>query len=379
MTSLFIRPVALLFLLFTTGCDDSSTPKVSETQATAEPEKQATGERFWYSCQEVYVYEPPAVPCRWMPHLPPAGRMIIDLHFGRRSDGEMLTGEPTSWVLPSDTAAVRAAGGRVHYVFSVPIARVEIDRDQIPGLVRSPNGVAQSAFTPVDLGARDLAVRIFFSRPARESDADVVEKLGGRVQWRPDPVNDGRPMMDACVPDQVIPRVQAIPGLSYLRSDGGVVRCSKYRTFRHVETGGMAAPPTPSRGSTSKNSRPAKLFDIRLEMPTNVHPGEAAPLTLVVRNVHEHTMQVRAQQPTFDFVVTAPNGDVVWNRFRGKPSLGRVRTWNLDSGKTLEFKTEWNQHDRNGRSVPPGVYSVRGFLFSEGPPIESTRSLEILP
>jgi hypothetical protein len=248
MTSLFIRPVALLFLLFTTGCDDSSTPKVSETQVTAEPEKQATGERFWYSCQEVYVYEPPAVPCRWKPHTPPDGRMLVDIHFRRRSDGEMVASEMTARVLPSEITAIRAAGGRVHYVFNVPIARVEIDRDQIPGLVRSPDGVAQSANTPVDPQARDLSVRIFFSRPARESDADLVERLGGRVEWRPDPVSDGRPMMDACVPDRAIPRVQDIPGLTYLRP-GGVVRCSDYRTFRHVETGAMVAPPIRSRCS----------------------------------------------------------------------------------------------------------------------------------
>jgi hypothetical protein len=330
-------------------------------------ERQVPLERFSYGCHQ-FINEPTEDLCIWEPHLPPPGRMLLDLHFRRKSDGEMVASEPTSRVLPSEISAVQAVGGRVEYIFNVPILRVEIDRDQIPRFVRSPNGVVTYASTPADPRITELGVRLFFSRPARVSDAKVIEHLGGRVWAKPDPVNDGRPMIDACVPDKGIPRVRALPGLDFLRP-GGVERCSEYSTFEDGLANKERRTPIPSR---------PKMLDTRLEMRAKARVGQSVPITLVVRNVHEHTMQLRAQEPTFFFLVTAPNGDVI-SDFQGRPSLGSFRTWNLRPGQTVTFRAVWDQRDSRGRPVPPGTYSVRGGLFRSNLYSSPTGSLRIVP
>lgn len=147
--------------------------------------------------------------CGWHPH-PPKERVILaDIFLSRFTDTR-----PTR----SEVDSVRALGGEVRYVFHVPIVRAQIERNRVPALVES--GFARMVTTVSDPYRRDLGARIFFTRPAQGSDADRVTQLGGDVEWRPDPVNDGRRMMDALLPDSAVPYIRAIPGFERIGFGG---------------------------------------------------------------------------------------------------------------------------------------------------------------
>lgn len=140
--------------------------------------------------------------CGWHPH-PPKERVILaDIFLFRFS--------PDTPPTQAEIDSVRALGGEIRYLFHVPIVRAQIERDRVPVLVES--GLARTVLTVSDPRRQDLYVRIFFTRPAHGSDADRVAQLGGYVEWRPDPINDGRTMMHARVPDSAIPEIKAIPG-----------------------------------------------------------------------------------------------------------------------------------------------------------------------
>jgi hypothetical protein len=152
--------------------------------------------------------------CGWHPH-PPRERVILaDIFMSRFS--------PDTSPTRAEIDSVRALGGEVQYVFHVPIVRARIERDRVPALVES--GLARTVLTVSDPRRQDLYVRIFFTRPAQGSDADRVAQLGGSVEWRPDPINDGRPMMDALVPDSAVPYIKATPGFERIGVGSACVR-----------------------------------------------------------------------------------------------------------------------------------------------------------
>ncbi len=152
--------------------------------------------------------------CGWHPH-PPKQRVILaDIFLSRFT--------PDTPATHTELESVRALGGEVRYVFHVPIVRARIERDRVPSLVES--GLARMVATVSDPERRDIAPRIFFTRPAQGSDADRVAQLGGSVEWRPDPINDGRAMMEALVPDSAVPYIRAIPGFDHIEVGSACVR-----------------------------------------------------------------------------------------------------------------------------------------------------------
>ena len=152
--------------------------------------------------------------CGWFPHPPREEVILADIFFSHSS----RSSPPTR----AEIDSVRALGGEIQYVFNVPVVRARIERDRVPALAEG--GLARMVQTVSDPRRQDLGVRIFFGRPAAGSDADRVAELGGYVEWRPDPVNDGRRMMEAYVPDSVIPRIKAIPGFRWIEVGGGCAR-----------------------------------------------------------------------------------------------------------------------------------------------------------
>ena len=90
-------------------------------------------------------------------------------------------------------------------------------------------------------------------------------------------------------------------------------------------------------------------------------------------------------RPPYDFEVSTPDGEQVWNWKCGKiinqPGDGKT----LEPGEELEFVGEWEQVDNRGEPVPPGVYLVRGGLNlgppNAGPPgvvITTAQKVEVL-
>jgi hypothetical protein len=57
---------------------------------------------------------------RWSPEAPPVTRALVDL----RMHGQTVDGRPT----PEAIGAITAAGGRIAYVYNVPIVRAEMHR-----------------------------------------------------------------------------------------------------------------------------------------------------------------------------------------------------------------------------------------------------------
>ncbi len=159
----------------------------------------------------------------------------------------MVASELTAQVLPSEIAAIRAAGGRVHYVFNVPIARVEIDRDQIPELVRSPDGVAQSA----EHAHRSTSPRSFSSNLLLASRAGVGCRRG-RAAGRPRAVAPGSGQRWTSDDGRVCSRPGDSTCPSYSRVEllaagwrrGPVLRVSDVQACRDRRDGSAANPVT---------------------------------------------------------------------------------------------------------------------------------------
>ncbi len=217
-----MRLICLSVLLLTlAACNraphDSEPAVVQDTRRAQGPPPSAQVERTSDSLPKTAATRRPAASsyiCGWHPHPPRESVIVADIFLSRFTPDT----PPTRTELDS----VRALGGEVRYVFHVPIVRARIERDRVPALVES--GLARMVGTVSDPQRRDIGARIFFTRPAQGSDADRVAQLGGSVEWRPDPINDRRPMMDALVPDSAVPYIRAIPGFERIGVGSACVR-----------------------------------------------------------------------------------------------------------------------------------------------------------
>ena len=112
-------------------------------------------------------------------------------------------------------AAVQAAGGRVLYQFRVALVRAELDTGAVRALVKGPAAIANAAFTVPDTTKFDANVQIFYDRAITDADKDTLRTLGVvEVDQMPDPV------LEASVPDSLIPRIGALPGVQFVRATG---------------------------------------------------------------------------------------------------------------------------------------------------------------
>lgn len=122
---------------------------------------------------------------------------------------------------------------------------------------------------------------------------------------------------------------------------------------------------------------------LALQVPDTVRAGEAVPITLRLTNAGDEPLELelRGRPIAFDVVVEDARGDVVWRRLEGEmvPAILQVRT--LPPGDGLELTAEWDQRDREGEPVPPGVYTLRGTLpeARTGPLETPPATLRVLP
>ena len=145
--------------------------------------------------------------CEWEPRPPITKRVIVDLSLRASNFGRMPNAE--------DVRAVQAAGGRVLYQFRVALLRAELDTGAVRALVKGPTAIANAAFTVPDTTKFDANVQIFYDRAITDADKDALRTLGiVEMDQAPNPV------LEASVPDSLILRIGALPGVQFVRATG---------------------------------------------------------------------------------------------------------------------------------------------------------------
>ena len=103
--------------------------------------------------------------------------------------------------------------------------------------------------------------------------------------------------------------------------------------------------------------------DYSLEVMSQAPYGETVQMKLTLRNVSDGPVRlVLGSRPPYDFEVSTPDGEQVWNWKCGKIINQPMDGGTLEPGEELEFIGEWEQVDNLGEPVPPGTYLMRGVL-----------------
>ena len=113
-----------------------------------------------------------------------------------------------------DIRAVQAAGGRVLYTFRVALLRAELDTGAVRALVVGPKAIANVAFAVHDTSKMVAEVQVFSKRrPITERDkADLRRFAVDTLLHMPSDV------IEALIPDSLIPRVVALPNVEFVRA-----------------------------------------------------------------------------------------------------------------------------------------------------------------
>lgn len=107
---------------------------------------------------------------------------------------------------------------------------------------------------------------------------------------------------------------------------------------------------------------------VTVHAPESVPPGAAIPITMRVENKSGEPLELylRGREIAYDFVVIASDGGMVWRRLEGQIVQAILRLEVLAPGQVLEFRDNWDQRDIGGKLVPPGLYTLRGTVLSDG-------------
>lgn len=102
--------------------------------------------------------------------------------------------------------------------------------------------------------------------------------------------------------------------------------------------------------------------ELELSLDKGVYArGEPVQMELVVRNrgPASVTFQFRDSQ-RYDFLVAREGGRVVWYWSYDKVFAQVLGSLTLGPGEERRYRARWEQHDMEGRLVPPGRYWVEG-------------------
>jgi hypothetical protein len=176
---LFVSPLA---------CARSSSP--------IEPDPVVLDQQYVFACG------------RWSPEEPPVTRALVDL----RMHGQTVDGRPT----PEAIGAITAAGGRIAYVYNVPIVRAELDLHRAASLVDLARGPASYAKTVTAPAVFDVDIIVILSHPLTEADLESVRALGGTITFEYQTL----PGYAARVSDRIVPAIRALAGVKSLEADG---------------------------------------------------------------------------------------------------------------------------------------------------------------
>ncbi|MFL5581506.1 MAG: BsuPI-related putative proteinase inhibitor [Gemmatimonadaceae bacterium] len=117
---------------------------------------------------------------------------------------------------------------------------------------------------------------------------------------------------------------------------------------------------TPSRADSLR---------LTLDVPREVAPGAAVPMTLRIESVAPRPLDLylRGRDVTFDVVVTDAGGREVWRRLEGEVVQAIALLRPIRPGETIERRAVWDGRTREGGPAPPGEYTVRALLLTEAP------------
>ncbi len=122
-------------------------------------------------------------------------------------------------------------------------------------------------------------------------------------------------------------------------------------------------------------------IDSSVEVASSAAYGETVGMKLTLRNTSDETTRFYlGGGAPYDFVVSTPDGDLVWHWKCAKGFLLPLGSATLRPGEEIEFTAEWEQVDHRGEPVPPGMYLVRGVLDLASPEqlVTEARDLEVL-
>lgn len=122
---------------------------------------------------------------------------------------------------------------------------------------------------------------------------------------------------------------------------------------------------------------------VTLDIPDSVTSGAVVPIKLRVRNSTSVPLDLylRGREVTFDIAITDSAGDAVWSRLQDEPIQAILQLRTLAPGEVMELGHEWDQRSQRGNQVPPGRYTVRGSILTDGrTSLEATaKTVEIMP
>lgn len=156
-----------------------------------------------------------------------------------------------------------------------------------------------------------------------------------------------------------------------------LVSCNERRDAAAVDTfaaqvEARAGVPFPQEGAV-----------VTLDVPRSVAAGATVPIKLRVTNSTAAPLDLylRGRDVTFDIAITDSAGDAVWGRLAGEPVQAILQLRTLAPGEVLELSHAWDQKSQRGSVVPPGRYSVRGSVLTDGTTTleSSVETLEIRP
>lgn len=112
---------------------------------------------------------------------------------------------------------------------------------------------------------------------------------------------------------------------------------------------------------------------LEIVVPSRVRPGEPVPIALRATNPGDRSLDLYllGRTITFDIVVAAPDGRVVWRRLEGATVQQILQIRTLAPGETLELRDAWSQRTNAGAAATPGSYTVQGIIPTDAEPLRT--------
>lgn len=112
-------------------------------------------------------------------------------------------------------------------------------------------------------------------------------------------------------------------------------------------------------------------LELSLEVPQQVRAGAATRMSIRVENTSGGPLDLylRGREIAFDLIVENAHGEVVWRRLEEEVIQAVLRIETLQPGAMLELADSWDQRANDGDPVPPGTYTVRGEILTDGEPL----------
>ncbi|SRR6266542_4161091 len=113
-------------------------------------------------------------------------------------------------------------------------------------------------------------------------------------------------------------------------------------------------------------------LSIELDVPVVAPLGAPVTITIRMKNVGSVPLELylRGREIAYDIAIMGSGGETVWRRLNGAIVPAILRLEILEPGGVIELRDSWNQRDRAGELVPPGVYTIRGRVLSERDDLE---------